>query len=380
MLPGGRRWTDRIPLKRKALIDSPSLLPFEDIPYREYFTAAAGFLQNLGAGSLASAAEAVTGRPVTPETLRQIRIFLEKHGAFYHPARVELDFGGETVLLALNVALSQEGMRCMDAEIPLLGMLSRQNGRWLPKLLYAGSGKTASGRPFPMFLTEWFAGFCEFHLDGGGDRTVIWDPATGPRPATENQRRDLYRGIARIWADYYRLETGARIHPWHHGAGDFVARVDSREVDLRLVTVRGYPAAVRKEDAGRDRMLRELLLAFFDLSLRTRIDRSEGVGDLIWADDGAVEPTLIGVVEALAEKPAVPGLGDPPEQLLIQILAALSESQLAELAREAAAVGFFSRSPEFELIGRHLAAHAGRLATAARGLAGHGAPSSPTTR
>ncbi|MCF8081126.1 MAG: hypothetical protein K9K88_17755 [Desulfobacterales bacterium] len=370
MPPVGRRWAERIPLGRKLpFYGTPS--PFlEPIRYGDYFTAAADFLKDLGADLLASAGAAITGRPEPAEALRQIRIFLEKHGAFYHPARVELDFGGRAVSLALNVALTKEGVRCMETEVPLLGMLLRRHQRWLPRLFYAGSGKTASGQPFPMFLAEWFDGFCEFHLAGGGDRTVIWDPATGPRRAGENERRELYRGIARIWADYYQLETGARIHPWHHAAGDFVARAGKKGVELRLITVRGYPSTIQGEGAGPDRILRELLVAFFDLSLRTRIDRNQGTGDLVWADDGVVEPTLIGAAEALVDKPAVPGRADPPAQMLIEILAALAEPQLAALAWEAAENGFFPGSPELDLIGRRLAVHAGQVGSAAKGLAG----------
>jgi len=370
MPPGGPRWSDRIPLGRKPPVYRTFSPILEAIRYGDYFTAAADFLKDLGAGPLASAAAVITGRPEPAEALRQIRIFLEKHGAFYHPARVELDFGGRAVSLALNVALTKEGVRCMRTEVSLLRMLLRRHRRWLPRLFTAASGKTASGQPFSMFLAEWFDGFCEFHLAGGGDRTVIWDPTTGPRQADETQRRELYRGIARIWADYYQLETGARIHPWHHAAGDFIARTDEKGVELRLITVRGYPATIQREGAGPERILRELLVAVFDLSLRTRIDRDQGTGDLLWADDGAVEPTLIGVVEALGDRPAAPGLADPPGQMLIELLAALAEPQLAALAWEAAENGFFPGSPELALIGRHLAAHAGWVGSAAKGLAG----------
>jgi hypothetical protein len=370
--PAGRRWTDSIPLGREALSDGTPPLLSDDIRYGDYFTAAADFLRHVGTGPLASAAAGISGRPFPPQALRQIRIFLEKHGALYHPARVAADFDGGSVSLALNVALTQAGQRCMETEVPLLGMLSQRYGRWLPKLFHSGWGKTSAGRALPMFLAEWFDGFCEFHLSGSGDRTVIWDPATGSRMASEEQRRELYRGIARIWTDYYQLETGARIHPWHHAAGDFVARLNEKGADLRLITVRGYPATIQGEGAGPEQMLRELMVAFFDLSLRTRIDRDEGTGDLLWADDGAVEPTLVGAAEALADKPAVPGIEEPASTMLIEMLAALPETHLAALAREAAESGFSRASPEFDLIGRHLAAHADRVAWAAKSLAGSG--------
>jgi hypothetical protein len=218
-----------------------------------------------------------------------------------------------------------------------------------------------------MFLAEWFEGFCEFHLTGDGSRTVIWDPESGPLPVGDWQRREIYRGVARILGGYYQPESGTRIHPWHHGAGDFIARFKEGGVSLRLVTVRGYPAAATGEVGESEWILRTLLAAFLHLSFRTRIDRADGTGDLLWADSAAVEPTLIGFVEALADKPPIPGDSEPLSMLLLNLLDTLPERALHALAEETLD-GFVSGAAEIDLARRHLPAHVHDLKAAVRAL------------
>ena len=66
----------------------------------------------------------------------------------------------------------------------------------------------------------------------------------------------VYREAARILTLYYDVGSGAAIGPWHHAAGDFVARVspDGR-VAVRCITVRGYGAAHDFSQAGPMRKL-----------------------------------------------------------------------------------------------------------------------------
>jgi hypothetical protein len=334
--------------------------------YGDYFAAAADFLRRLGRGALAAAAEKITGEDTGAEVLRQIRIFLEKHGALYHPARVTLLFDDKTVSLVLNVAVSEPGRRCIEGEYALLGALSARHGQWLPRIFGIGSGRTDRGEAIPMFLGEWFEGFCEFHLTGDGDRTVLWDPQTGARTVSADLRRDIYRGAARILGDFYDLPTGAGLLPWHHGAGDFVARIENGAAALRLITVRGYPSTLPPAAAA-EQMLRRMLVAFLHLSMRTRIDRADGTGDLLWADAAAVEPTLVGFVEALAEKSPVPGYPDSVATLFLELLRALPADALGALAEESID-GFGPGSDEAGLARRRLTRHVGELAEAVRRL------------
>jgi hypothetical protein len=43
-----------------------------------------------------------------------------------------------------------------------------------------------------------------------------------------------------------------------------------------------------------------LLIFFLNLSIRMRLDRYDGVGDIVWADGPVVQSTLDGVMDGLA--------------------------------------------------------------------------------
>jgi hypothetical protein len=368
---GSRRWKAPLPLERRCALGGDAAPGAQTaVCYGDYFLAAADFLRRLGRGALAAAAAKITGEHASAEVLRQIRIFLEKHGAFYHPARVALLFDDQTVSLVLNVAVSEPGRRRIDREYRLLGALAARHGQWLPRIFGSGSGRTGRGEAIPMFLGEWFEGFCEFHLTGDGGRTVLWDPQAGARTVSAEQRKDMYRGAARILGDLYDPPTGAGLHPWHHGAGDFVARIEDGAAALRLITVRGYSAALPPAAAA-EQMLRQMLAAFLHLSMRTRIDRADGTGDLLWADAAAVEPTLVGFVEALAEKAPIPGYPDSVASLFLELLGAMPAGVIAALAEESVE-GFGPETEEAGLARRRLQTHVGELAVAVRGLCSSG--------
>jgi hypothetical protein len=91
------------------------------------------------------------------------------------------------------------------------------------------------------------------------------------------------------------LKTFRQIFPWHHAAGDFVVRSRDDGVGLRLITARQYAPMVAGVSA-----FDALLFFLLNLSLRTRLDRLDGVGDVVWAEDGCVSATLMGFLEGLA--------------------------------------------------------------------------------
>ena len=57
-------------------------------------------------------------------------------------------------------------------------------------------------------------------------------------------------------------------------------------------------------------MLQALLIFFLNLSIRMRLDRYDGVGDIVWADGLVVQSTLDGFFEGLALKPSVASMPD----------------------------------------------------------------------
>ncbi len=297
-------------------------------------------------------------------------IFLEKHGAFYHPSRVQVRFGKETVSLVLNVAVTDAGRRRLQEEFLLMRSLYGRTVPHLPRLFCSGIGRSPEGRSLPMFLGEWFDGFFEFHLTGRGDQTMLWDPKTGPRRLSHAPRRNLYRGVARILAETYDMETGGRVHPWHHGAGDFICRDGETErIDTRLITVRGYPTPFVDGQAAPGQALRELIVFFLHLSMRTRLDRADGTGDLLWADGETVEPTLVGFAEGLADR-SVPGYPGPLSEVFLMLMRELTPEAVNALAEDALAY-FGAGTEEDQIARRRRKRHLTELSEALDGLFGH---------
>jgi hypothetical protein len=227
-----------------------------------------------------------------------------------------------------------------------------------------------------MFLGEWFSGYHEFHLTrstpGGEQRLVLWDPENGSRFLSRGQAEDLYRRTAHILAHYFNPGTFECIGAWHHAAGDFVARLSGSGVDVRLVSVREYRSLLRTGHSEPDaapgiRLLMEALLLFLlQVSIRMRLDRLDGVGQIGWSGPAAVDGTVLGVVEAVAEKPAPSGTR--LDLLFRRYLASSTEEDLLDMCRDIAAKTINLDSPEWPLVESRLPEHAADLAEAIRRL------------
>ena len=157
-----------------------------------------------------------------------------------------------------------------------------------------------------MFLGEWFSGFNEFHIHSidhdGNCRIEVWDQAKGNYFLSEKQAYELYRQTALIHTCYHDVETFEQIHPWHHAAGDFVLKIDDGRPVVKLITIRGYHPIVRNDEKDLGSMLEALLIFLMDLSMKNRIDRFKGVGDLAWGNEIYVMATIDGFFEGLSQK------------------------------------------------------------------------------
>ena len=250
------------------------------------------------------------GRGVTLEEVEAIEIRTEKHGAFYHVARADLSVSGEIVSFAVNVAVSDTAKAELERDFRLLQSLtSRYNYKFLPQVYFKGAGiYREPGKPLRwlhMFVAEWFQDYHEFHLHrdqaDGSSRMLVWDLDRGSRYLSEHQCVSLYRLAATILTLYYNCNNFKHIYPWHHAAGDFVLRVKGDTVDLRLVTVRDYAAVVDFASGKKAGKLLALVLFFLHLTIQMRIDRLDGVGDVVWAEDYCLEGVVPGFFEGLTE-------------------------------------------------------------------------------
>jgi hypothetical protein len=244
---------------------------------------------------------------------------------------------------------------------------------WLPYVYFytdldGPSAQEDQAGPVSMFLANWFEGFYEFHpsktSSDGKRKLILWDGSPSPNYLSHGQTRELYARISKILTLYYNPETYEQIFPWHHGAGDFVIKVTEDGVEVRLVTVRQYGAIA---DPSEMDSYEALLFFFLNLSIRMRLDRLDGVGELIWAEDECLDMTWEGFKKALQvkEREGVldPGFGKNFLETLSRISGeALIERFLALLE------SYDPQAPDLPVIKRSLATHLTRVHDLMNGL------------
>lgn len=358
--PADPLWTASLPVTRSGT-GAPGATTLR---YGDYFRAVHQFLTENDFDNLRNVLALAGDGPALDPANPKIRIYLEKHGRFYHPARVVVVWGTNQTVLAANVAATPDGISLMAKERRVLEQLGREFDRPLVSRLIGGGDIVFSGnRPVSIMLTEWLAGFHEFHLsaiDSFPPQTVVWAPA-GVRSLSIAQQTEVYTQAAAILTYYYDLETGNQIYPWHHAAGDFVVNLDGEGPQVRLITARQY-AAMMTVDCGDPASIMNALLVFFlNLSIRMRLDRLDGTGATVWAADNVLAATVDGFFRTLAHKANPAGFDQP---LARETRAYFSTFTGAELYQIAAGLcdSYHPEAPDLPVIRTHLRDHTARLA------------------
>jgi hypothetical protein len=228
-----------------------------------------------------------------------------------------------------------------------------------------------------MFLGEWFEEFNEFHMSFDPDdkkyKIIVWDHEHGNFFLTTQQTIDLYRQASKILTCYYNIETFEQIFSWHHGAGDFVLRCKKDDVELKLVTVRQYRSMYENNivsesiESDSEWILEALLVFFFNMAIKMRIDRLDGVGEIVWSDDVALKGILKGFFEGLALKPLFSVFSEPLDHCFREHLLSCRREDFFDLNR-AIVCTYPSQAPEVPVIRQHLGKHVEDLYNAVRQL------------
>ncbi len=326
--------------------------------YGQYFQAIKEVIMRHSCTLLLEAAQKQLTSPLVISDLQGIRIYAEKHGNLYHPAKIEVDTRRGCARFVMNVALTERGRAVMFWEVKNLRTLTENYPyHWLPYVYFY----TGMDGPLNMFLANWFEGFYEFHhsIDpvDNSRKLILWDGSLRPNYLSHGQTRQLYALISKILTLYYNPKTYEQIFPWHHGAGDFVVKVTDDGVDVRLVTVRQYGAMADPSEMDRDEAL---LFFFLNLSIRMRLDRLDGVGEIVWAGDECLDMTWEGFKEALQVKERegvlVSGFGEK----FLKALSRISGEDLIE--RFLALMGSYDpQTPDLPVIKQSLAPHLTRV-------------------
>ena len=291
-------------LARPFLINPSETHPFMSLT--DYFGGIETFILCRDGGPLTRVLERAWKRAVALEEIDEIRIRSEKHGALYHLASVGVTAAGSGAKFAVSTALQKKSKEALSREVHTLRYLDETYGLpYLPKvhLLEEVVCHCDNGtETLRMALAEWFKGFHEWHLSRDKDNRlfiVIWDLEKGYRKASEKEAFAIYREASRILTLYYNPETFAQIYPWHHGAGDFVVRTSGEVIDVRMTTARGYGPWMIFHEEEKLNPLVAVIYFFLNLSVKMRLDKLDGIGDIAWADAFVLEAAIEGFFQAL---------------------------------------------------------------------------------
>ena len=333
-----------------------------------YFDAVRTFLEEPPQYRLADAVSRRIHQPVSHTDIEAVDIFLEKHGQYYHPARVEAVISGRMLSFVVNAAVTETGKAMIETDFNNMMHINQQFPyRFLPDVYHLGEIQTDTGQPtWILFLGQWLEDYHEFHLQrsaaDGAIGVVVWDPNHGLQHLIPQQVAMVYRLVARIVTATYNLLTSEHIAAWHHAAGDFVIRIEPTP-DLKLVTVRQYRPLFEGPMDDTETVFQTLLLFLLNLTVRTRIDRDNGTGDLLWSAELAVPATIDGFFDGLALQVQHGLIPEELPALFRTYLGALTGEDLADLLVALVEKNITS-STESELVHRHLKMHIRALTAA----------------
>jgi hypothetical protein len=302
-----------IPRGEMSLADGTSAVPLPagphgreggaDLHFGPYLEAVHHMLAKDDYLKLVKALRFRLNRVVVVEEIESIEIKTEKHGAYYHVARVDVGIEGHKVAFVVNVAVTPEAREPLERDFRLLKMLhNRYNYNMLPNVYFKGAGlyrdRKKPAKWLHMFVAEWLRGYHEFHLHQDDARRVnlmlLWDSDRGYHYISQEECVELYRQAARILTVYYDYHNFKQIYSWHHAAGDFVLKIDNGEVRVRLITIRDYDAVVDSSSRKRAAKLLGVITFFLHLTIRMRVDRLDGVGQVVWAEDHCLDGAVAG--------------------------------------------------------------------------------------
>jgi len=297
-------WTTPLPRDRFYRTHKKNPEPSDSVTYGEYVEAITTYLSQENFRPVRSAARRLCPHVSGGEIPDDIRIFLVKHGEYYHPCRVEMQFSGQPLNCVLNGAVSQPGLSFIHKECRLMDHLNTSFPyAFIPGVFDAGEVFINEIRPIRLFIGEWFDGYYEFHLSRNPQKDttgiIVWDESGPPFFLNEIQTVQLFEEAAHILTAYYNPLSLEQISSWHHAAGDFVVKITGNRPVVKLITVRNYGPLVDEPDKDLGTVLDCLLIFLLNLSIRIRLDRLDGVGDAAWAGKPALKGCVQGFFKGL---------------------------------------------------------------------------------
>ena len=130
-------------------------------------------------------------------------------------------------------------------------------------------------------------------------------------------------------------------------------------LDVKLITVRRYApflknlTRIKNSTNDIELILQALLIFFLNLSIRMRLDRLDGVGDVVWADKLAVHSTLAGFIKGLGLKPPVQFFPDSVDRCFMYYLSNCTKDDLYDLSKTVIS-SYHPHAPELAVVKQNL--------------------------
>ncbi|MCP4670422.1 MAG: hypothetical protein GY857_03840, partial [Desulfobacula sp.] len=321
VLPDSDLW--QLPLSGKNSRQSSD----SDFTTGDYYLAACRFLSKNNFSILQTALGSFLSHNFLPgnsvhdistmaDQISRIEVFLEKHGAFYHPMRIKVILHNDTkCLFVLNGAVSKQGIALIKKEHELLLKINKNQLRsYLPQV-YGFDFIKVDGVKVGFFLGQWLENYKEFHVsdDNGAREISIWNSNGSCHYIQMGDAFEIYRKIAGILTHYYNIETFEQISSWHHAAGDFIVSLEDGKLSVKLITIRAYQPLTQigaGEKNQKTYILPSLLLFFLNMTIRIRLDRLNGTGEMVMIDQLVLNDIIKGFLSALDEKSVIFDYGD----------------------------------------------------------------------
>jgi hypothetical protein len=318
------------------------ITPLEKHPFLtlgDYFNSIKSFVLKDNGMALTHVVGKRLGEDIDIRKIQRILIRSEKHGVLYHLTSVEVFTDNQSCKLAVSTAVSKKAKLCLAHEYEVLKFLDRTfHLPYLPKTYFIGDVKHQTGtykETLSMFAAQWFEGYHEWHFSFDETeqkhKVCIWDQERGHRFASQKETFEVFRQASKILTLFYDTKNFREIFQWHHAAGDFVVGSRNGIIDLKLTTARNYESCAVFESQSEINPMIAIIYFFLNMTIKMRLDRLDGIGEVVWAGHDCVEAATKGFFEALRIMEGKGGyrLGKVTDLLLL--LKAFSREELGRL-------------------------------------------------
>ena len=186
----------------------------------------------------------------------------------------------------------------------------------------------------------------------------------GYRFASPKESYDIFKEASKILTLYYNTRDFRQIYPWHHAAGDFVVKPGPGKAKVKLTTAREYEPVIAFIEEADVNPTVALTYFFLNLTIRMRLDKLDGTGDVAWVGRDALTAVVDGFFEGLKIKEQKNDyhLGEVKD--LVTLFKGFSENELQRLL--SSMMDFFrGQDPgDFSVIQSNLNSHAKELSSA----------------